>query len=145
EEEDPHRLARCFLSDKFSHMDGRTLRHHRAEYWSWADGRYREFHDCRAAVVQTVYDEFQKLYAYDCMKYAMARKGGEGGEGKSAKPPRLRPVTCRLVADVMQALSSVSVAPWDKTAPFWVDAPFWVKEGEGPPDPLEVLAFRNGL
>jgi putative DNA primase/helicase len=120
------------------HPEGDLLRYWDEQFWRWDGAAYRHFTtpDLRAWLADWLGEEYEKVYARDLMLAGMARGGGEGGE---AKKPHLRPVTCKLVHDVVQAAAGLTrLSAADCPA-----MPHWF--GEAPWPAQEVLALADRL
>lgn len=132
EKDDPHRLARRYLSlvspdgppFLLRHWRGGWLHYDGAAYSCLPDG------DQRGGVTDFVRDEFVKLNLEEVKRWLE-----EGGEGSK---PATRKVTTRLVSDVEQALRGVCLLPASVNSPAWIGEP-------GEPDPQLIMPMRNGL
>lgn len=129
-DDDPHRLARIVLARQ-RHGGETTLRFWREDWLRWRGGAYQPLgpKQLRAEVVSAVKAEFDRLNALERRAKADTKKG----------PPAAMPVTTALVANVTQALVSLSIQPDDDEPPAWL--------GAGPvPFPAdEVLPCRNAI
>ncbi len=128
--DDPHKLARLFVDERCRDSDGvLTLRYWREESHRWDGTAYRIVpeKELRAELTQSVKAEMDRVNL-------IAQKLTPAGE----KPPPVRKVTGRLVADVAHALASETVLPSRVETPEWL-------EGAGPFPAAEMLACRNGL
>jgi putative DNA primase/helicase len=128
--DDPHRLARLYLDTICRHDDGVTLRFWREEWHRWDGSAYRIVPDreLRAELTAATKAEMNRVNVFQ-QQEAVA---------EDEKPPVVRKVTGRLIADVAHALASLTVLPSR------VDAPAWLKD----PCPFpagEMLACSNGL
>jgi putative DNA primase/helicase len=129
--DDPHRLARLFIEERCRSSDGfLTIRFYRDEWHRWDGSAYRIVpeKELRAELTVSVKAEMDRLNLI-AQKIAAA-KGDE--------PPAVRKVTGRLIADVLHALASMAVLP------FQIEAPAWI-EGQRPFPASEILACKNGL
>jgi putative DNA primase/helicase len=128
--DDPHRLARLFVSERCQHRDGPTLRFWCEEWLRWDGSKYGTLaeKELRAELTQAVKSDMDRLN--------LVAQGLAAAEGKS--PPAVRKVTGRMIADVAHALASLTVLPSRVEPPAWV-------VGDGPFPPAEVMPCRNGL
>ncbi len=130
-EDDPHRLARLFVSQG---MYGglRTLAYHSDVWHRWAGGAYRPVAagELKAQLSACIKEEYDRLVL-------LARAAWEAMGGRGS-PPVTRRVTGRLVGDVEQALRSIALVPGD------VQPPAWLPGHAGPP-PYGLLVCRNGV
>lgn len=111
-EDDPHRLAKVFLSE---HSPWERVAYWRGEWWSW-DIYWRSLYesDLRAAVTCGVKAEFDRLNV-EAMMQAVVR-GDQNGD-----PPKAKKVTMRLVSDVIQALRSIVNLAGHTEQQTWLD------------------------
>ena len=111
-----------------------ALRFWRGEFHGYCAGAYRAVpdDDIRGEVTEYVRAEFVRLNAEE-----MAAWRNADGKNKG-QPPQVRPVTSRLVGDVLQALRGLCLLPAAVDAPSWID-------GATGPDPAELLPFTNGI
>jgi putative DNA primase/helicase len=127
-QDDPHRLARSFLNHKCSHDDGYTLRHWREQWHRWDGTAYRTLSEIelRAEVTEN------SKSALDRANVITQRASNQN------RTPTVRKVTGRLVSDVENALTSLTILPSS------VEAPAWLGDS-GRFLPHEMLACRNAL
>ena len=127
--DDPHRLARLYISERCEHADGLTLRFWREEWNRWDGSAYRIVpeKELRAELTASAKAEMDRVNV-------AAQKLADGDK----PPPMVRKVTGRMIADVAHALQSLTVLPSRIAAPAWID-------GDGPFPASETLACRNGL
>lgn len=162
-EDNPHRLARLVLARRHRHADGLAIRFWREEFHAWSGGSYQPLprKEVSAEVAGVLAAEFDRIYRAELVQYAMQAgpqaaqaaqvnavggpgvgpAAGNAGGGKSkARPPRLHPVTTRLVGDVTQALTDLTLLRVGQCPdqPAWLDRP-------GPWPAAEVLPARNAL
>lgn len=152
-DDDPHRLARLCLwdheRDLFSPTRGVPPEYIFTRFWSEEfyayNGRcYRPVpaKEMRARVTEHVKREFDRLNLEALEAYRRRKKeagaNNGAGEGKETKPPEARKVTQKIVADVMQALTSLTVLPSSLMPPAWIEPPY-------PFPASEVLPVSNGL
>ena len=120
---DPHRLARAFLSRRFTNPGGLGLRFWDESFHRWEGSRYRTIPtvELRALLTQDLADEFRRLHRLD-LERAEGSKPGPGR--RPARPAAPTPVTTRLVGDVMQALAGLTLVPSSSctSRPAWIDA-----------------------
>jgi putative DNA primase/helicase len=135
--DDPHRLARLH-SEKHKHKGESTLRFYRGEWLKWVEGAYRPIteSELKAGINQTIKDEFDRLNRIAVKLWRDA--GGKNKSGNDVEAPEARKVTRNLVADVTQALQSITILPGTVEAPSWID-------GRGPFAPMMTLPARNAL
>ena len=126
--DDPHRLARLFITERCQHLDGLTLRHWREEWHRWETSAFRVVpeNELRAELTQSVKAEMDR-------RNLLAQK-----LAGAADSPAVRKVTGRMIADVAHALQSLTMLSSRIEAPTWL-------EGEGPWPADEVLSTANGL
>lgn len=131
--DNPHRLAAGFLDRITPAGSPPLLRFWRGEFHRYDCGAYRPVpdDDQRARLTQYVRNEFVRLNAV-----AVAAHEDKGEEEKG--PPTVRPVTSRLIGDVLQALKGLCLLPASTDAPAWID-------GATGPDPTGLLPTRNGI
>jgi putative DNA primase/helicase len=127
--DDPHRLARLYIGERCQHADGLTLRFWREEWHRWDGSAYCICPDkeLRAELTASAKAEMDRINL-------IAQKLAE--EDKPA--PTVRKVTGRLTADIVHALSSLTVLPSQCESPEWIN-------GDEPFPASEILACRNGL
>lgn len=163
QEDDPHRLARLFVNSCYRHVDGIGLWFWREEFHAWTGSHYSPMprKEVAAEITRSLESEFQRIYEQALMIHAMRRQrvkaacegeggggGGEsgvdggksGGKTKESGPPKKRPVTTRLVADVTQALSDLTLLRI-RNCP---DQPAWVDKDHTWPA-HEILPTTNAL
>lgn len=129
-DDDPHRLARIYLK-RVEHPEGLTLRFWREEWHRWDGSAYRVVSDkeVRGELTGTIKAEFDMINLAEL----------EAHDGKKA-PPRVRPVTTKLVGNVLNALSDLALL----RARDCPQAPGWLCE-EPPWPASEMLPTRNAL
>ena len=127
--DDPHRLARLFVAQSFTHPERPTLVRHRDEFLAWDGARYREAPDVKHLLVASIRAEFERA---NRVAVAGLRSSGGGGE-----PPTVRKVNTRLVGDATQALASLTHVSAGQPLPSWL--------GQAVFPVGEVLACRNAL
>jgi putative DNA primase/helicase len=127
--DDPHRLGRLFIGERCQHPDGVTLHFWREEWNRWDGSAWRILPDkeLRAEVTASAKAEMDRINL-------IAQKLAD----RNKPLPAVRKVTVRLLADVAQALQSLTVLPSRTEAPAWI-------YGDGPFGAAEVLACRNRL
>jgi len=115
--DDPHRLARAFLSERGVDEQGRlTLRYWRDQWWRWDGHRYYPLDkaELRAEVTAAVKGEFDRTAARDA-------------------PQK---VSSQVVTNTLQALSSLCLVPSNMEQPSWLGS-----SDRG----SSFLAMANGL
>ncbi|QJX00253.1 DNA primase family protein [Frigoriglobus tundricola] len=130
--DNPHRLAAGFLDSITPAGSPRLLRFWRGDFHRYRDGAYRPVpdDDQRAELTQYVRAEFVRSNA--------AVVAACEGEDEKKQPPRVRPVTSKMIGDVLQALRGLCLLPADTDAPAWID-------GATGPDPAGLLPVGNGI
>jgi putative DNA primase/helicase len=121
--DDPHRLARVFLSDWARDAAGNLrLRYWRGEWWYWSDDRYDRLpeSDLTARITQAIKRDFDRA----------AANANTGGNAK------VLPVTRSLVGNVKQAVASITLI--DAA----IEQPAIVGTGE---TAQSFLSFTNGI
>jgi putative DNA primase/helicase len=120
-EDDPHRLARLFVDDHQADST-LTLRYWHEEWHRWGGAAYRIVpeKELRAGLCRRVKQEFDRLGAKAVEQWEAT--GGVDENGKEVPRPTVRKVTTRLVADVSQALTSLTVLGSDVSSPSWLTA-----------------------
>jgi putative DNA primase/helicase len=129
--DDPHRLARLFIRERYQHPDGLILRYWQEEWYRWDGSAYRILpeKELRAELTATVKAEMDRI---NLIAQELATSDDE-------KPPTVRKVTGRLIADVAHALASLTLLASR------VESPAWMKDRDAPFPASEVLACLNGL
>lgn len=130
--DDPHRLARIFARLKARNPDGWTLRYWIGEWQRWDGSAYRSTpeREIRAEVIRVIKAEFNKI------NLAQLRTHADGDK----PPPTVRPVTTKLVGNVMQALASLTLLGSRECT----RQPAWI-EVQGIYPAVEMLPTRNAL
>jgi len=139
--DDPHRLARAVLAD-FAHRDRPTLAWYRETFFVWDGTSYRDDPDLTNRIVALVKAEVdrQNRAALQAFHEQAEQQVLAPSLGRPSKPPVAPKVTRRLVADVIQALASMTgIADRDAEAPFWIGP-----RADDPP-PAGIVAAANGL
>ena len=142
---DPHRLARIYRASVRIGSDD-TLFRYCGEYLAWRAGRYVPMTDeaiKAGGLTVTARKEFELEYDRRLEQWKKRQKNpqpeGEDGKPKKAETqPVMRPVTMKIVANVNQALVSLSMLPDRTPSPSWIG-------GEGPFDAFHTLSCRNML
>lgn len=131
--DNPHRLAAGFLDEIAPAGSPRQLRFWRGEFHRYHNGAYRPVPDAdqRAELTQYVRAEFVRLNV--AAVAAQTNKGEQVGA-----PPKVRPVTSRLIGDVVQALRGLCLLSASTDAPAWIDCALG-------PDPSGLLPVCNGI
>ena len=128
-EDNPHRLARVFLA-KRGHPDHLTIVNYGGAWLVWEGASWRTCEDkeLRARVVNSIELEFRAIFNAQLQAHAAVlaaqATAGAATDGKAAgKSPVPLKVTTRLVGDVMQALSGLTLLDSVKiTLPSWLKA-----------------------
>src|SRR5207249_1735461 len=123
---DPHRLARHSIIERFQHADGLILRFWRDEWHLWNGSFFSVLpeKELRAELTASAKAEMDRINL-------IAQKLGANEEDSSR--PTVRKVTGRLIEDVAHAMVSLTVLPSRKEAPTWI-------KGNGPFPAGEILA-----
>ena len=131
--DNPHRLAAGFLDGVTPAGSPRLVRFWRGEFHRYSAGAYRSVpdDDQRGQLTAWVRSEFIRVNGNERAAW------GASGEGKG-KPPLVRPVTSRLIGDVLQALRGLCLLPASTETPAWID-------GATGPNPAGLLPLRNGI
>lgn len=127
--DDPHRLARIYLNRHCKTADSKlTLRHYRNEYHRWNGSRYEVVAPQEISADLTALAK--KEFDADNMEELKLSKG----ESK----PKAKRVTRSCIANITNALSSMTMLAGRTVQPSWLC--------DNPPFPAdEVFASRNGL
>ncbi len=123
--DDPHRLARLFLNQHYSLANGlRKLVWWQRDYWHWDGLRWQELkkHELIAILTQSVKAEFDRANISVLSKWTPAKAGEER--------PKVKPVTKALLANVDNAIASLTVQSDSVSMPEWLieDPPFPARE-----------------
>jgi P4 family phage/plasmid primase-like protien len=126
--DDPHRLARLFLSKQRHHDDGLILRYWREEWYRWNESVYRVLPDAdlRAELTQTAKAELDRVNIY---AQTLAANG--------ATPRPTRKITRSLIGNVELNLTSLTLLPADVEPPAWCGSKGWQRRN--------LIALTNGL
>jgi len=132
--DNPHRLAAGFLDGATPACSPRLLRFWRGEFHRYDCGAYRPIpdDDQRGELTAWVRAEFVRLNASEVAAWSASDRKDKG------EKPKVRPVTSRLIGDVLQALRGLCLLPASTDAPAWID-------GATGPDPAGLLPTRNGI
>ncbi|AMV23766.1 hypothetical protein VT84_05095 [Gemmata sp. SH-PL17] len=127
----PHRLAAGFLA---SRPIDQPIRFHRGEFLRYSEGAYREIPDTdmRGELTCWVREEFVRQNAKAVTEWEAI------ADEKKGKKPTVRPVTVRLLSDVLQALRGVSLLSASTHSPAWIN-------GATGSNPAGLLPVKNGL
>jgi putative DNA primase/helicase len=127
---DPHRLAGVYLMNRcMSGLDS-TLYYWRGEHWRWDGRKYKKvsIQQLRAEVTQEVKLEFNRI-------------------APQQRPPHTKRVVAGMIANVIQAISSMVLVPENEDLPLWIgaaaDAKPFVSMANGLLD-LEALLSGSG-
>lgn len=132
-EDNPHRLARAFLREKFTHEDGHTLRFWNEEFHIWTNGAYRPCmaKEARGMISSILEDEFERVYESQLLQMAKKEKSGD---------VRPIPVTTNIVGHVIQALSGITML----SSADYPEQPCWIDGKESWPI-HEVMPMKNSI
>jgi len=131
--EDPHRLARVYISKECLTPKGRTLRYWNGEFHRHDGTRYKATSEkeIRADVTRVVKEELDRINLLALKRHAVEAKENE-------PPPQVRKITSRLIGDVTHALASLTLTLSKIEQPAWLGSP-----GPFPAD--EIIAAKNHL
>ncbi len=138
--DDPHRLARAVLS-AYSHKEGRTLVWYRESFYAWDGSAYRpdpNFSNSMTALIKAEADRQNREAMQDYREQAEVN-ALTPSNGRPIAPPKAIKVTRRLVADMAQALASLTCINQE------VEPPFSIDPRTGDPDPMKVMIAANGI
>lgn len=149
QEANPHRLARRYLSERFSGTGEICLRFWREEFHGWDGSAFRRIPmgEMRAQLSRWLAEEFDRLHELERSRWALDCGAGSLGRG-SRRPPRPLAVTSRLVTDVLQAVSGLVLisARECPSQPAWINAEEGSMAAVSPSWPVEeVLPAPNAL
>ena len=139
--DDPHGLARSWLTSLEGHRYGVRVVHHRDEYLLWDRDAYRavpvsEVRKLLAAHAERMFVRAHKKELKEWVDRAV----------KGEKPPQLKKVGTRLVGDVLQALAAECHLSGDICPPTWItDAGTIDAERVAGHDPRTMLATPGGV
>jgi putative DNA primase/helicase len=132
--DDPHRLARIFLQQRYN-MDGFcSLRFWRQQWWRWRDGAYGtvEEKELAAELWREIEVEFNRVAeGCDAAGPVAPRKG-------AATKAKVKKVTNSLVNNVLGALSGLTTVRGEIEQPAWL-----LPNGEM--ESRKLIGMRNGL
>ena len=138
--DDPHRIARHFLSASYDHPDRPTLLFFREEFYRWTGTRYEVVPD---TTLRGEISQFAKAFFDEKNLEAMAVWESNGRvdpeTGKPARKPTCKTVTVSLTSNVRQALFGMVAVPSD------LEPPAWLGSSSGRPPAGEIVAFENQL
>ena len=138
--DDPHRLARLVLDEKYGHPERATLLFHREEFYRWTGTRFEAFSDATlrgeiSEVAKPFFDE-KNLEAIEIWE----RNGHADPEtGKPVRKPTCKTVTVSLTGNVRQALSEIVPVP------IGLEQPAWLEGAPSRPPAAEIVSFTNQL
>lgn len=139
--DDPHGLARSWLAGVEGRGHGVRVVHHRDEYLKWDGDAYREIvaGDMRKQLAAHAEREFVRANKKEMKAWANRAVKGE-------KPPVLKKVGTRLIADVLQALAGECHLSSDVNPPTWITSAGTVDaEQVADADPRMMLAMPSGV
>jgi putative DNA primase/helicase len=124
---DPHKLARLFIAQRYSHADGPTLKYWRGEWHRWQHGAWRSISSGEIRAELT-----QMLDAESSSSHPDSATGGNNGKRQMPK------FTLNLLNNIFAALQGVALLSSEVRQPAWLgnDAPYPASE---------LLSARNGL
>jgi P4 family phage/plasmid primase-like protien len=131
--DDPHRLAREWLSKNAAHPEGGRLRFYREEFWRWRDTHWSSVPDSemRAGVARFCKTQLDHDHAA-----LVAEWTGDDS------PPRVPKVTRELVSNVLQALAGEALLPREVPQPVWLADQCLADEGA---QRRNYIALANGI
>jgi putative DNA primase/helicase len=136
--DDPHRLARVYRNEQCTHTNGLTLRFYKDEYLRWDESAYRPVptKEVNAQLSQSC------KAAFDQANLAAIKvwqdRGERDADGKQCAAPVAKKVGTRLIGDVNQALTSMTLLKSSIEPPSWL-------AGDAPFDPREIIPCKNAL
>lgn len=112
--DDPHRLAVANLERYAALTDGGTIRYWREEWYVYKANRYRKISpkEFAAKIAGSIKEEFNRANVLAQMAWEKSRQKQDEETDKSGKPkprPEARKVTRDIVANVIQATSSMQI------------------------------------
>jgi len=132
--DNPHGLARSWLSSLEGQGNTVRLVYHRGEYLRWDGAAYVPLPEGDIRSQLTAHAEREFNVAHIDALEAWAERAEKG-----AKPPALQKVTTRLISDVMQALGGECLLSANVNPPAWIDGT------EAMPGPKTLLAMPGGV
>src|SRR5262249_55058678 len=98
--EDPHRLARLYLSGRCSHAGKTTLIFHRGQFWRWEGDCYRpvESEELAAGLTSGTKAEFDRFNEVEVLEWQV--RGFKDRAGRIRPAPETRKVTRVLLANI---------------------------------------------
>jgi putative DNA primase/helicase len=136
--DDPHAIARSYLNKKCRHEDGLTLRFYKDEFFQWERSAYRPVptKEVNADLNRTAKAKFDEANKWAIEQWK--KRGGKDEEGKNCRMPQAKKVGTRLIGDVNQALTGLTLL---KSS---IEPAAWLKENP-PFDAREVIPCRNAF
>ena len=132
--DDPHRLARAYLTDRpLRCWQGGRYRYNGACYGKLEDG------DVQASITAACKREFDAVHAQEMEKWQRKSQSSPGTLGTRKQPPTIRKVTRSLVGNVTQAVDSLARV-YDVPS-----MPAWLNDADGGWNAGDVVAFQNVL
>jgi len=137
--DDPHRLARDYVSRYATSGEQVTIRRWREEWHRWDGSQYREIGEAQMKdqMNWSIKEEFNRMNIIAQEIFADRDQSADDYDPNEA-PPVARKVSRTLVADVNAALAGMYSLPSDTDAPFWIS-------GAGPFPANEVFATGSGI
>lgn len=133
--DDPHRLARVFLSKHRFHIDGPTIRFWKGDFYDWRAGSYRiqDIPELKAELSSFANEEFERIYA---RQYAAWLATGKDEK----KKPKYRSVGTVLTNNIILAMSGLTLLN-SKT---FLGQPSWIGNSHAW-SPLDILPTEDKL
>jgi P4 family phage/plasmid primase-like protien len=126
--DDPHRLARLYITERCEHPDGLTLRRWREQWHRWDGSAYRAIPDAelQGELTASAKHEMDRLNM-------LALKRIDPKD----PPPTVRKITRGMIGNVEMALASLTCWPGTIEPPLWWDGKEWRRRN--------LIALSNGL
>jgi putative DNA primase/helicase len=136
-DDDPHRLARLFLSERYTRDPDYTLRYWHGQWWRWCDGAYRalEEDELHAELWAAIETEFNRLNRERLLDRKNRLGTGHSPCGPAPAALKVSNGVVQNVAGALMGLTSVASA---------VEQPSWLRDRDHG-EPRNYLGTRNGL
>jgi P4 family phage/plasmid primase-like protien len=136
--DDPHAVARLYLRKHCTHEAGLTIRFYKDEFARWERAAYRPVptKEINAGLNQIAKVKFDAANRFAIEQWA--KRGGKDEDGKLCQMPQAKKVSTRLIGDVNQALTGLTLLKSSVEPPAWLT--------DNPPlDAREMIPCRNAL
>ncbi len=136
--DDPHSIARIYLRKHCTHPDGLMLRFYKDEFLRWEGAAYRPVptKEVNAHLNGTAKTKFDGANKFAIEQWLM--RGERNELGKVCPMPQAKKVGTRLIGDVNQALTGLTLLKSSIEPAAWLN--------ENPPfDARETIPCRNAL